>query len=98
MENAVELGVNFLDTADIYGAGYGEEILTKALGHRRHDLVIATKFSWTSTTKARPGLVTSNVPRSSTRISSASPASKACVASAPTISTSIRFTTPESTP
>ena len=71
VENAVELGVNFFDTAGIYGAGYGEEILTKALGHRRHDLVVATKFGWTSTTKVRTGLVTRNVPRSSPRISSA---------------------------
>ena len=46
MENAVELGVNFFDTADTYGAGYGEEILAKALGHHRQDLVIATKFGY----------------------------------------------------
>ena len=46
MENAVELGVNFFDTADTYGEGYGEEILAKALAHRRHDVVIATKFGY----------------------------------------------------
>jgi aryl-alcohol dehydrogenase-like predicted oxidoreductase len=46
LENAVDLGINFFDTADIYGDGYGEEILAKVLGHRRHDLVIATKFGY----------------------------------------------------
>jgi aryl-alcohol dehydrogenase-like predicted oxidoreductase len=46
LENAVELGINFFDTADIYGDGYGEEILAKVLGHRRHELVIATKFGY----------------------------------------------------
>lgn len=46
LENAVDLGVNFFDTADTYGEGYGEEILAKVLGHRRHDLVIATKFGY----------------------------------------------------
>ena len=46
LENALELGVNFFDTADTYGDGYGEEILAKVLGHRRQDLVIATKFGY----------------------------------------------------
>jgi aryl-alcohol dehydrogenase-like predicted oxidoreductase len=46
LENAVDLGINFFDTADIYGDGYGEEILAKVLGHRRYDLVIATKFGY----------------------------------------------------
>lgn len=46
LENAVDLGVNFFDTADTYGDGYGEEILAKVLGHKRHNLVIATKFGY----------------------------------------------------
>ena len=46
LENAVELGINFFDTADTYGDGFGEEILAKVLGHRRNDLVIATKFGY----------------------------------------------------
>ena len=32
LENAVEEGINFFDTADTYGDGYGEEILAKVLG------------------------------------------------------------------
>ena len=46
LENAVDLGINFFDTADIYGDGYGEEIMAKVLGYRRHELVIATKFGY----------------------------------------------------
>ena len=46
LENALELGVNFFDTADTYGEGYGEEILSKVLGHRRGEMVIATKFGY----------------------------------------------------
>lgn len=41
---ALDLGVNFFDTADIYGFGHAEEILGKALGNDRHRVVIATKF------------------------------------------------------
>ncbi len=43
---AYELGINFYDTADTYGLGYGEEILAKALSKRRHDIVIGTKFGY----------------------------------------------------
>lgn len=44
IRKALDLGVNFFDTADVYGFGHSEEILSKALGSRRHDVVIATKF------------------------------------------------------
>ena len=54
LENALDLGVNFFDTADTYGEGYGEEILAKVLGHRRHDLVIATKFGYDFYDKLTP--------------------------------------------
>jgi aryl-alcohol dehydrogenase-like predicted oxidoreductase len=43
---AYDLGVNFFDTADTYGDGYGEEILARALGKQRHDIVIGTKFGY----------------------------------------------------
>jgi len=46
LENALDLGVTFFDTADTYGEGYGEEILAKYLGHRRNDILIATKFGY----------------------------------------------------
>jgi aryl-alcohol dehydrogenase-like predicted oxidoreductase len=41
---ALDEGVGFFDTADIYGSGRSEEIIGRALGARRHDAVIATKF------------------------------------------------------
>lgn len=41
---ALNLGVNFFDTADVYGFGHSEEILYKALGTARTKVVIATKF------------------------------------------------------
>ena len=43
---AYDLGINLFDTADTYGVGYGEEILAKALGTKRHDVVIGTKFGY----------------------------------------------------
>jgi aryl-alcohol dehydrogenase-like predicted oxidoreductase len=43
---AFDLGINFFDTADTYGVGYAEEILPKALGEHRHEIVIATKFGY----------------------------------------------------
>lgn len=44
VSRAVDLGINFFDTADVYGLGRSEELLSKALGHRRHDVIIASKF------------------------------------------------------
>lgn len=41
---ALENGVNFFDTADVYGDGLSEEYLGKALGPRRDEAVVATKF------------------------------------------------------
>jgi aryl-alcohol dehydrogenase-like predicted oxidoreductase len=41
---ALDAGINFFDTADIYGNGKSEELLGRFLGHRRSDVIIATKF------------------------------------------------------
>ncbi len=46
LRNAHELGVNFYDTADTYGQGYGEEILREAFNKTRHDIIIGTKFGY----------------------------------------------------
>ena len=43
IETALELGVNFIDTSDAYGAGYGESLLGNALKGKRDKIVIATK-------------------------------------------------------
>jgi aryl-alcohol dehydrogenase-like predicted oxidoreductase len=41
---ALDHGINFIDTADMYSAGESEEIVGKALKDRRDDVVLATKF------------------------------------------------------
>ena len=46
LKNAHELGINFFDTADTYGQGYGEEILHQAFPQNRHDVIIGTKFGY----------------------------------------------------
>src|SRR6266487_5326122 len=43
IRRALDLGVNFFDTADVYGWGHSEEILGQALEGRRDDVVLATK-------------------------------------------------------
>jgi methylglyoxal reductase len=40
---ALDHGINWFDTAPLYGHGHADELLVKALGKRRHELVIATK-------------------------------------------------------
>ena len=44
IHRALDLGVNFFDTADVYGFGHSEEILGKALGGKRNEVIVATKF------------------------------------------------------
>jgi aryl-alcohol dehydrogenase-like predicted oxidoreductase len=44
IDRALELGVNFLDTADIYGPHINEELVGRALKGRRDKFVLATKF------------------------------------------------------
>src|SRR6202034_4583585 len=50
LRRAVELGVNFIDTADSYGPAISEELIAEALYPYPKDLVIATKGGWN-----RPG-------------------------------------------
>ncbi len=44
IHRALDLGINFLDTADIYGIGSNEELVGKAIRGRRNQVVLATKF------------------------------------------------------
>jgi pyridoxine 4-dehydrogenase len=50
LRRAVELGVNFIDTADSYGPNVSEELIAEALHPYPEDLVVATKGGW-----QRPG-------------------------------------------
>ncbi|HMS58594.1 MAG TPA: aldo/keto reductase [Tepidiformaceae bacterium] len=44
VDKAIDLGVTLFDTADVYGGGQSEVMLGKALGDRRQDVIVATKF------------------------------------------------------
>ena len=45
IQEALDLGINFFDTAEAYGDGYAESLLGEALGKRRKEAVIASKVS-----------------------------------------------------
>jgi len=45
LERAIELGIDFFDTADIYGVGHNEELVGKVLKKHRDKIAIATKFA-----------------------------------------------------
>jgi aryl-alcohol dehydrogenase-like predicted oxidoreductase len=51
LHHALDLGVNFLDTADSYGDGHNERLIGRTLKDRRHEFVLATKTGWVK----RPG-------------------------------------------
>src|ERR671933_309148 len=50
IHRALELGVNFLDTAEVYGPHTNEELVGRALRGRREQVVVATKFGFMSNT------------------------------------------------
>lgn len=49
LNKALDLGINFWDTADFYGAGRNEELISKVLAENRNKIFIATKFGFRST-------------------------------------------------
>src|SRR5512138_359709 len=56
IHRALELGVTFFDTAEVYGPFTNEELLGRALEGHRDRAIIATKFGWEIGTKGRGGL------------------------------------------
>ncbi len=46
VDASLDAGINFFDTADMYDAGVSEQYLAGALGDRRNDVVLATKFGF----------------------------------------------------
>ncbi len=52
---SLELGMNFLDTADVYGIGDNEELIGKTIRGRRDEVFLATKFA-NIRTKENPGV------------------------------------------
>ena len=47
IEVALDSGVTFFDTADVYGAGHSEELLGRAMAGRRERFIVASKIGWT---------------------------------------------------
>ena len=47
IHRALDLGVTFLDTSDVYGSGHNEELVGEAIAGRRDEVQLATKFSLT---------------------------------------------------
>ena len=65
VHEALDRGITFFDTADVYGGGQSEVFLGAALGPRRDDAVIATKFGWShGRSAAEAGSSPGNVLRS----------------------------------
>jgi aryl-alcohol dehydrogenase-like predicted oxidoreductase len=80
---ALDEGINFFDTADVYGGTKSEEFLGGALGRHRDDVVIATKFGAPVDEKRKGATHTAQ--------SMCGKLSRtACAASGPTVSTSTR--------
>lgn len=46
IHQALDLGINLFDTADMYSSGGSETVLGQVLGERRKEVVLATKFGW----------------------------------------------------
>jgi aryl-alcohol dehydrogenase-like predicted oxidoreductase len=53
VDAAIDAGITLFDTAELYGDGLSEEYLGRALGDRRGDVVVATKFGFTSDDKGK---------------------------------------------
>jgi aryl-alcohol dehydrogenase-like predicted oxidoreductase len=53
---ALEKGINFLDSSDMYGWGHNEELLGKALKGRREGVIVATKFGQTKGADGKQGV------------------------------------------
>ncbi len=56
IHRALDLGVNFVDSSDMYGWGHNEELLAKALKGRRDRVVLATKFGNLRKPDGTPGV------------------------------------------
>jgi aryl-alcohol dehydrogenase-like predicted oxidoreductase len=55
LEKALEIGINFWDTADVYAAGKNEELIAKVLKPNRNKIFLATKFGFSMNTEVRAG-------------------------------------------
>jgi len=60
IHRALDLGVTFVDTAEIYGPYTNEQLVGRALKDRRDEVVLATKFGWISYSGREPGQLDSS--------------------------------------
>ncbi len=44
ISHALDFGINYIDTADVYDAGHSEEIVGRAVNGKRSNVILATKF------------------------------------------------------
>ncbi len=56
IHHALDKGINFLDSSDMYGWGHNEELLGKALKGRRDGVIVATKFGQTKSADGKQGV------------------------------------------
>ena len=56
IHRALDLGITFLDTADVYGLGHNEKLVGEAIAGRRDEVVLATKFAITVGDDGRRGI------------------------------------------
>lgn len=59
LHRALDLGINFLDTADAYANGMNEELISKVLVPNRDKIVLATKFGFTHTIRGAGRMISS---------------------------------------
>jgi aryl-alcohol dehydrogenase-like predicted oxidoreductase len=48
IHRAIDQGIRLIDTADVYGAGSNERLVGQAIAGHRHQIILATKFSFVS--------------------------------------------------
>jgi len=65
IQHALELGINWIDTAAVYGLGHSEEVVGKAVAGKRKDVIIATKCSqvWNDKREVTQNLTAASVKR-----------------------------------
>ncbi|MBF0278594.1 MAG: aldo/keto reductase [SAR324 cluster bacterium] len=54
IQHALDIGVNSINTADMYGMGHNEELIGRAIHGRRHDVLLTTKFGNKRTPEGKP--------------------------------------------
>src|SRR5262249_44906497 len=57
IHRALDLGINLLDTADVYGDGHNEQLVGRAIKGRRDEVVLATKFGNVRASNGRPASI-----------------------------------------